>query len=592
VSQAAWLVLLDQAGIGARMVEHLTRADQTCLTISFGAECELGPGHCTVRAGAQADYRRVAEAWREQGLRLRAVVHLGSVTPGAGELGVDALLDRGLFSLAWLVQALAEVGLMDDAPTLVAVSNGAQSVLGTERLLPGTAPVVALCRSIARELPIRCLSVDVDVTEDLDFLARNLVLDAAGAGGSETVAYRMGYRWTDAVAPIALPLDTASVPARLESGATYVITGGLGGLGLTVARFLAGTVRANLVLVGRTGLPPREAWASRLASQPAGDRIGAQIRAVQELESLGAQVQVHAADVTDREAMEAVAQAARRTLGTIRGVFHAAGVPGGTTVQLLTREDIVETLAPKVAGTLTLESVFRDDPLDFLVLFSSVNAVCGFAGTVDDAAANAFLDAYAAAKHSPERPVVSVAWDAWRTVGMVACGPAAESPAGRQALAQGLEPEQGIEALRRILDTALPHVLVTARNLPELVRPRLTLSAPRPVERVATRLGPLDRAATSVSGSSEPATETERIVARLWQEVLGVGRVGRDDNFFDLGGHSLAGAALLVRIHRELKTKLPLRALFEHPTVRQLAERIAGTELPAPAAARIEQFEI
>src|SRR5262249_25896094 len=156
-----------------------------------------------------------------------------------------------------------------------------------------------------------------------------------------------------------------------------LITGGLGGMGLVLAEHLARTVRAKLVLVGRSPLPAREKWAEWLETHAEAEASSRKMRQVQELEALGAEVLVLSADVTDAEQMQAVVAQAAQQFGALHGVIHAAGIAGGGLIQLKTAEAADAVLAPKTRGLLALEAACRELPLDFLALSSSLTSMVG-----------------------------------------------------------------------------------------------------------------------------------------------------------------------------------------------------------------------
>src|SRR6185312_3601281 len=211
------------------------------------------------------------------------------------------------------------------------------------------------------------------------------------------VALRGSYRWVQTFERVKLSAVAGHiVQTRLREKGVYLITGGMGGVGLALAEYLARTLQARLVLTSRSELPPRSAWDGWLENHEAGDSISRKIRHIQNLEKLGAEVLVLPADVSNEMQMRTVVEQAIATFGVIHGVLHAAGVPASGLIQLKTPEMAANTLAPKVMGTRVLERVLKDLPLDFLVLFSSMSSITGGGpGQVDYCAANAFLDAYA-----------------------------------------------------------------------------------------------------------------------------------------------------------------------------------------------------
>ncbi|HXC25700.1 MAG TPA: SDR family NAD(P)-dependent oxidoreductase, partial [Gemmatimonadaceae bacterium] len=440
--------------------------------------------------------------------------------------------------------------------------------------------ILGPCKVMSHEFhTIRCQSVDIDLAEATDELLERVLIDSTMDTESGTFAYRAGHRWVQTFEPMPLA-PRAGVPARLREHGVYFITGGLGGLGLVVAKYLAETVHAKLVLTGRSGLPPRAEWPHWLTSHEANDATSQRIQAVQELEALGAEVLTAQADVSDREAMTRAVAQARQQFGTVHGVFHAAGLPGGMTMHLHLRDNALKVLAPKVHGTLILDALFQGADLDCMVLFSSINALVGFGSSTDYTAANLFLDSYAAAHYTPARPVLSINWDTWQDVGMAAVRASSEVHGRGVTMYHAMTPQEGIEALRRVLSVSVPQVAVITRSLPELIELSQSLDATTslPAHQVATsadaKLSQHARPDLS-QGFVEPENAHERFIANLWQELLGIDRIGIDDDFFELGGHSLIATGLLTRIQKEYQVKLPLRTIFEASTVRELAERVS-----------------
>jgi hypothetical protein len=327
------------------------------------------------------------------------------------------------------------------------------------------------------------------------------------------------------------------------------------------------------VLVGRSPLPPREEWEDRLAAGGEGDPVGRRLLALRALEQEGAEVLALGADVADCAALRAVVAAARERFGAIHGVFHAAGSldPGSLSpIQDLDLAGCAGLFRAKPGGLAALAEVLAAEPLDFLVAFSSLSTVLGGLGYAAYAAANACMDACAHELSRTSRiPCLSIDWDAWR---FDEAGPG--SGLGAQLSDLALTPEEGIAVLRRALAAgAGPQLAVSTSDLRARIDRWVKLVALR---RAGEEPAPGTRHARPLLTTPfvAPANDLERALAGFWQELLGIEPVGIHDNFFDLGGHSLLGIQLNARLRRTFEVDLPLRVLFESPTIAELAEVI------------------
>jgi phthiocerol/phenolphthiocerol synthesis type-I polyketide synthase E len=399
---------------------------------SAGAEVSrvgVTDGEFTVRPGVREDYDVLVAALGDVPAR---IVHAFALDGDPVGTDIDAAWDaqdRGFFSVLHLVQALAGADLTDGLHVDL-VSAGTADVTGTDLTRPEQATLVGLARVLPVELPgltVRRVDADASTTDVRAVLAE---LRRPVADDRAEVALRSGRAWVGGYEQVCLPA-TAENPLR--DGGRYLITGGLGGVGITLAEDFAVRARANLVLTARAGLPAREEWDTYLAVHGSAltDRVGRGIAAIRRMEAAGARVLVLAADVTDSDDVRRVRAAAHEEFGGLDGIVHAAGLPGGGMAEVKERAEAAKVLAPKLAGTLALARVFGDDELDFLVLCSSITAVAGGFGQVDYCAANNFLDAYARGTNGWRAPVLSQNWGGWAEVGMAA---ETDAPAAFRAL--------------------------------------------------------------------------------------------------------------------------------------------------------------
>jgi acyl transferase domain-containing protein/acyl carrier protein len=416
-------------------------------------------GGYTVRPGERADYDALIADLARTGLPAR-IVHAWALDAGAVDAeALDAAPEAGALDAAWraqdrtffsllnLVQAVA--GENDREVHLDILTAGACDVTGADLIRPEHATVAGIVKVTPLELPwLSVRHIDLDPGQDLGAgsraarqLSAELANGTAGADGrAGQVALRAGRRWRLAYEQLPSIAEVPGGPG-LREGGVYVITGGLGGIGITLAEDLATRMRARLVLVSRSGLPPEADPTARRA-----------IAAIRRMEDSGAEVLVLAEDVATADGARRVREAAVARFGRVDGIVHAAGVPGGGMAEVKERSAAEQVLAPKLLGTLALRDAFGDLDLDFVVLCSSVTAVAGGFGQVDYCAANSFLDAHArgsAHDHGWRAHVVSANWGGWRDVGMAA---EVAAPAAFRALQRG-DPM-----------TAVQHPVLTGRH--------------------------------------------------------------------------------------------------------------------------------
>jgi acyl transferase domain-containing protein/acyl-CoA synthetase (AMP-forming)/AMP-acid ligase II/acyl carrier protein len=564
-----WLVFDEGLGLGEAVAMRLEDAGARVVRVLPGRSCErVGRGSFALPPGEPVAYRRLLQ---EIDGPVRGVVHLWSIGC-APEAPLEHALEHGFYSLLFLAQALGD-GAPGEKLRVIAASANACDVVGDDLLAPAQAALSGPAMALPRELPhLACTWVDLDrragglhAAEAVDLLVAE-ALTPAGEPCATKVALRGGRRWIEAYEPAQLPrarsaggAPAAMEPNRLRQGGVYLITGGLGGLGLALAEHLARTRQARLILLGRTGLAERGA-----------ERVAA-------MEAIGAKVLVLTADVADRAALASALAQARSRFGPIHGAFHLAGVPGEGLMARKERSQAAAVLAPKVQGTVHLGDLLRDDPLEFLVLFSSSSSITGGVGEVDYAAGNAYLDAWAA---TVERRPFAVAvnwgpwqWDAWQG-SLLATMPELRDRLSRLRAEIGISFAEGMEALELILAGSLHQVAVLSSGLEALLAEAAALTLDSLVSAAAGAARPRFDRPNLKNPYVAPVGDTEARMAEVWAERLGVDGVGRHDSFFDLGGHSLLATQVFARLREIYGVELPLGALFEGPTIAELAAQV------------------
>lgn len=456
--RGSWLILADESGVGETVAELLKARGQTCITVKQGDAYEsLGSGQFRINIARTGDFRELlADALTADMPDCRGVIHLWGLdsTPAEktsiGSLNADRA--RGCDSLTRLVQAISTVG-WQQSPRLWIATRGAQPINGSVSTSCIQAAQWGMGRTIAAEHPALWGGlIDVDAGGSAISSAVQLVEEILHSDGEDQVAFRRDQRYVARLvkAKPASGRDTI----RLQEKGRYLITGGLGDLGLRVARWMADQGARHLILLQRSGLPPRSEW----AQVKPGSRLARQIGAVQEIESLGATVEIAAVDCGDETAMRSYLAGAAAP--AIRGVVHAAGVADAQPVFDLDERTLDQVMRPKMRGGWLLHELLKDSPLDFFVLFSSASSVLNSPMLGAYAAGNAFLDCLAHYRRGMGLPAVAVNWGVWSDIGMAA---RYQEESGRDLTPPGMTaipPQEGMQILGQLLNAATPQVAV------------------------------------------------------------------------------------------------------------------------------------
>lgn len=604
-----WVIFRDRLGLGATMSQKLQQHGHQVIEVNPGkVKSQNKQNVYTINPSDRSHYDALIQevlSFDPQPI----IVHLWTL---GSDLSNTESQRLGFYSLLYLAQAIGQQNV-NESIHLAIVSNKIQDVTGTEEICPEKATILGASHVMSQEYPqITAQTIDL-VIPDSGMSANESLRDQLLAEIQEQainfsdpiIAYRGNYRWLPTYEPIYLKPVEGHTPFRHLG--VYLITGGMGGIGLAIAEYLAKTVQAKLVLLGRSTLPPRQEWEQWLNNHTDEDVTAVKIRKIQALEAMGAEVLILNADVAELEQMQAGRVVIEQTFGQIHGIFHTAGVPGDGIIQLKTKETVANVLRPKVQGTLVINEIYKETPLDFLLLFSSLSAHQGGIGQVDYCAANCFLDAFARYQsRKPNQNTIAIDWDIWQEIGMGANTALLRAGLKQErldALTTGIAPQEGLDGLHRILQSGCNHVIVSTKDWQTVLKkkqvaPTVGLKEDSPTTPQPTSSGH-GRSLLSTTYVA-PRNEIEQGIAKLWQEQLGIEKVGVNDNFFELGGHSLLAVRVVSQLRSLYSIELSLRTLLsEAPTVAQLANIIApqlspqdNSEEMARLLAEIEQLSL
>ena len=576
-----WLLLCDADGVGDALASRWQQLGSSCIRLYAGETFqELGDARFSVRPGHAEDLRlALATAQKAQPeTEWGGAVHLWSLNVPSDPLTAGESFARASRLALESSAALVKVFSADPSARrakLHFVTRGAQAVDASASVQVNQAPLWGLARSLPMEHPgLWGGLIDLDASASAEQTAELLSRAVGMSAEEDQLAVRNGRCFV----PRLTAADAAAVlvdPVPFSQDGAYLITGGLGALGLQLAKWLADHGVRHLLLIGRTALPPRSEWAQLDASH----RQARQVEALLELEQQGVSVETAALDVSNTEQLQTYIRLRReQDLPGIRGVFHLAGNAEGIPFADLTSESITNLVAPKLAGTWALHTALAEEKLDHFVLFSSASALMPSPMIAAYGAANAALDGFAHYRRSLGLPALSINWGPFGEVGMAILDERNERRSfGALRL---ISPQEALDGMHRLLAGSSAHLAVFPIDH-EMWHQLYGRDGQFPIFRAIAGTG-VKKAAPQRS-AAEPVKDVDAYV-RL--QVAGVLRLAVDkldtqESMLNLGLDSLMLTELKHRIEQDLNVSLPLVSLLQGPSVQQLGELIREQQADA-----------
>ncbi|RUT04336.1 hypothetical protein DSM106972_045640 [Dulcicalothrix desertica PCC 7102] len=572
------LVFVDTE-IGTQITKLLKSDGYNVITVVIGEQfSKLSHSEYTINPKQPNDYDILVAQLKLQDKFPDTIVHLWSLTANeqvsqqvnSNSEFFEGCQNLGFYSLLFLAQSLGK-HYINQPIDILTVTNNVYDVTGTEKLSPEKATVQGISKVIPQEYSnITCRCIDIVVSTSLKSLLIDQLLTEITTSSDPVIAYRGHHRWVQTFESI----RCESATPLLRSEGVYLITGGLGGIGLEIAEYLA-CIRAKLILIGYSDFPARNAWDEWLVTHDNSDKLSRKILKVRELEALGAEVLTLTADVANESQMHKVITLALQRFGKINGVIHAAGIKLFRTIREITISECQQQLITNGRGLFVLEKLFQGVELDFCVLISSLSSVVGALGMAAYPAAHLFADAFVHKHNQTSRTSwISVNWDNWLTSELAA--QLAIKPEFSTELF--MTSKEGVEVFQRVLSLKnINQIVVSTTNLQnrisQLIKPQGKLQQ---VSQTANSLA-LHRRPNLSNNYVAPRNEIEQTIANIWQEILGIELVGIYDNFLEIGGDSLLSIQITARANKA-GLRINNQHLFEYPTIAQLADIASRTQ--------------
>ncbi|PWW07331.1 phosphopantetheine binding protein [Paenibacillus cellulosilyticus] len=584
---ACILIMKDHQGYGEFLAEHYRRQGITVIEAVIGERfAQLAP--TSFELSGEEDYVRMFSDI-EAG-RIDQIIHLSSLDTGpVNELtDLRASQRRGVHALYALIRAYIRCQPASDTDIVLVAANVYQAGDAPHRISPEHATLFGLGQVVGKEHPhLKCRCMDIDEMTSPSQLLEEIALKA----GYYHTALRAGDCYIQQLCPVgAMPSQLNALPIR-ESG-VYVITGGMGGIGLETASLIVAQANVHVILLSRTEYPAREERASWLARHPEHSLAEKMTRLI-DMERNGSTIDCFAVDIADEERLSEVLERVRAVYGDIHGIIHAAGV--GMSVDMMDKDDkqFRDVFDPKVYGTWLLHRLTEQDNLDFFYLYSSVATYFSAAGQSDYVAANAYLDCFSEYRSSQGKPSITINWSTWKEVGM-----AANIGFAVDTMFKAMRTSYAMQALSGVSELGLPRLLIGELNydwplisslksgiyqLDASIEIRLNeRSGSRRVREsaVPSSASITKQAVIMMGKEQEDYSEAEVIIAGICRDVLQYQEIHIEDSFFELGADSFLLKQIQARLEQALPGKTTIADIFEHPSVAKLARFVERESVP------------
>lgn len=580
------MIFEDVCGLSKKLAEKIDIPSNTIYYVSFGTEFKkIDDTHYEISGREEEDYISLLDSIGET--QFSTVYHLSTVNfecRDAEHNEYKQLLNIGLYSLFYIVRCFLKK--ITGSCKFILVSDNANYVTGAEAYIkPANASFLALSKTTVGEFTRYSFNcIDIDNNTNTDVVLNEVIRENVD---TFRIAYRDGVRYTEEVGAYSIP-DEEERNIEIKKDGVYVISGGTGGIGLEMARYIGSLGRCNICLLGYRPIPERSLWDSIL-ERAEDRRVCNIIKALGELEELGCTVIVKCGTINDYDNMKSVFDEMKKEFGKINGVIHSAGVPGIGFLYNKKLDTFTSVISPKVYGVVNLDALTRDQELDFFIMNSSVQSILGGPGQGDYTAANAFLDSYAYYLRKHNVRAFSINWPGWSETGMLID----LNLVGFVSVFKSITSKLGINALEMILKHDLINVVPTEMEYDYLSRfkdgetifpIKLSKKIRNNIFRYQNKNSDIEIIEETheisveelqiIGKSQSEFTQTERDVALIYACVFNLKEIDIFESFGALGGDSIIATSVLKLLNKKYSEILNISDMFTYGTIEEMARYI------------------
>lgn len=579
LSRGAVLVIKDSMGIGQRVIKKLQDEGNEIIEVELSSCFRRTHDKKFEVGNTQSEYDQLIKEIK--GRNIKTILHFASISDLNEVQDIEQLnstQEKGFYSLFYLVKSLMANSVRQNTE-IVLVSKNVNEVTSKEKYIcPENASLFGLGKVVHLEnesLNIRCIDIDEDTSMS------NIISEIKLPSSIYITAYRQGVRYVETIDSMKISNDETK-GIKLKKDGVYIVTGGMGGIGLAISRYLASKEKINLILISKSDFPEREEWDNIIAADN-NTKLISKLKTIKGIESNGSKVAYYSADVSNMEAMQDVLTDIGKRFTNINGIIHGAGVAGDGFLINKDRKTVTKVTLPKIHGTWAMDKLTENHDLDFFILLSSITSILGAPGQGDYTAANAYLDSFTSYRNKLGRKTITLDWATWSDTGM-----AVDHGIKRGvSLLKPISTPSALKLFGSILDNYDAGRFILgeldydeAAHLPEQIIQMFSDNIRKRIKEYGKNTKPSTvnvnkTVEVMITGDNTKVyTDVQRKLAEIWSQVLGVTEISIYDNFNEIGGNSILAVQLYNILKKEYPSLVDMADIFTFATIAELSEHI------------------
>ncbi|MGB7605372.1 MAG: type I polyketide synthase [Lutisporaceae bacterium] len=571
------LIFKDEKGVSDFILDKLRRTGRNILEVEQGEKYEeLGSGKYTIN-GTEEDYQKLLVDIKKQ-VKITNIIHLMTIVQDNVIKSIDELeqaKSKGLYSLFRLIKALMLNGYTHEIK-LVLVTEYANRVTPEDKMVyPHSAAAWGLGRVISQEYPnIKLACIDIDEVTDLKSIFPEFLSNRPSYG----IAYRNGKRYEPCLITRNIS-EGKDKEMKLREEGVYIITGGMGGIGIEIAKHLSSKSKINLALVNRSKMPDAVEWEDILRNSK-DKKLCNRIKAVKEVQNNGSNVNCYSLDISNEKEVQQLIARLKADFGKINGVIHGAGIAGDGFLIQKDESIFKQVIAPKINGTWLLNEATREEELEFFIVFSSTATLVPSAGQGDYTAANSYLDAFAEYRNIEGKKTLSINWPAWNETGMAF----EHGKVDTNMLFKAISTKDALDIFDSLICSKATRAYVGELNYKAVSSLKgeipilISESIKKEIEKYAsfnlqekTNTDKYNKDIIIKGIEKDKLSVTQDKIARIWAQVFDVNEIDIYNDFFDMGGDSILAAQLIKDIDKSYPDTIGISDIFSSPSVIEIS---------------------